>query len=453
MKALTPADQIFLWLEKRQQPMHVGGLQLFSYPEGAQRNYLSQLAQQMRAQTQAQPPFNQHLITRLRGLFWTQDNQFDIDHHFRFAHLPKPGRIRELLTYVSQQHSSLLDRARPLWEVHLIDGVAGKRFAIYMKVHHALMDGVAATRMIQRALSEDADERDMLPPWAQHNARRVSRTDARDAVTGLGATLRSAGSQLGTLPTVARALYRSTREVRKNPDYVSSFQAPRSILNQRITGSRRFAAQSYSLDRIRSTGKALGATVNDTVLAMCASALRHYLLDMDALPEKPLIAMVPMSLRKDDSASGNQVAMILANLGTHEADASARLEIIQRSVKNAKQRFANMTSAEIMNYTALVYAPSGLNLVTGIAPRWQSYNVVISNVPGPKQPLYWNGARLEGMYPVSIVLDGLALNITLTSYAGKLEFGVIACRRTMPKVQRLLDYFEQGLTELEALAA
>ena len=154
-------------------------------------------------------------------------------------------------------------------------------------------------------------------------------------------------------------------------------------------------------------------------------------------------------MRKDDSDSGNQVAMILANLATHIEDPVERLNAIKRSVQTSKARFGELNQKEIMNYLGAVMAPSGLNMVTGLAPKWQSFNVTISNVPGPKKTLYFGGARLEGSYPVSIVLDGFALNITLNSYVDKKEFGLIACRRTLPHMQRLLDDLEQGLKELE----
>jgi diacylglycerol O-acyltransferase / wax synthase len=203
---------------------------------------------------------------------------------------------------------------------------------------------------------------------------------------------------------------------------------------------------------MRAAGKALDATVNDVTLAMCASALRRYLLDLEALPEKPLIAMVPVSMRKDDSDSGNQVAMVLANLATDLDDPRERLEAIIRSMKSSKERFSRMSQLEIMNYLAVVMAPSSINMATGIAPTWQAFNITISNVPGPKKRLYFNGARLDGTYPVSIVLDGQALNITLTSYGEDMEVGLVACRRTLPHMQRLLQYLEEGLEELEALA-
>jgi diacylglycerol O-acyltransferase len=244
---------------------------------------------------------------------------------------------------------------------------------------------------------------------------------------------------------------RTLRDIRHDHDLMG-VRAPPCIFNQRITGSRRYAAQSYSLARIRAVGKVHQATVNDVVLAMCASALRRYLLDLDELPTRPLIAMVPVSLRRDETESGNQVAMILVNLATHLADPAERLATIQRSVTQSKRRYSEMTTAEILGYTGTLLGPAGLNFLTGVAPRWQAFNVIISNVPGPRNALYFNGAEIEGMYPVSIVVDGQAINLTLTSYRDKLEFGVIACRRTLPRIQRLLDYLEDALSELEGLA-
>ena len=198
--------------------------------------------------------------------------------------------------------------------------------------------------------------------------------------------------------------------------------------------------------------KAYGTTVNDVVMAMCATALRSYLMNQDALPEKPLIAMVPVSLRKDDSSGGNQVGVILASLHTDVTSPVTRLMQIHEDVKAAKDRYADMSAEEIINYTALTLAPAAFNLLTGMAPKWQTFNVVISNVPGPRETCYWNGATMDGMYPVSIAMDRLALNMTLPSYGDQVEFGLIGCRRTLPSLQRMLDYLEEALVELEAAA-
>lgn len=447
MRALGPIDQAFLWLERRQQPMHVGGLMLFKIPADADANFIQEVAAQFKAVSPPVRPFNQ----RLEGMFWEEDEEFDLEHHFRHIALPDPGRVRELLAYVSQEHSALLDRAKPLWECHLIEGIEGNRFALYFKMHHAVIDGVAGMRIAQKSLSFDPNVKAVTPLWAITRDKRPKAETT--ALNNFAETINRLRHQASSVPKVAKELYQAIRaSYEKDPDYVSVFQAPRSILNQRVSGSRRFAAQSYDLPRIKAIGKKLGVTLNDVVMAMCAGALRTYLLDFNALPRKPLIAMVPMSLRQDDSDGGNQITMILANLGTHLEDPMARLNIIHRSVQNAKDRFSRMSPSEILAYSALVYSICGLNLMTGLAPKLQAFNVVISNVPGPKEPMYWNGAQLDGFYPVSIVLDGMALNMTLTSYVDKLEFGLIACRKALPSMQRLLGYLDDALDELEVVA-
>lgn len=453
MKPVGLVDQGFLWLERRNQPMHVAGLQLLR-PPADDPDFIERTVRLALAATHARPPFDQRLVRRGGMWFWDVDREFDVESHFHHLALPKPGRIRELLALVSKLHGNLMDRTKPLWEFYLISGLEDGRVAIYSKIHHALVDGVAANRMLLRQMSETPDQRELTPLWATERKKRDAEADGTK--TGpfavMAQAVAMAREQLGTLPGVAREVMR-TIKARKDPDQVSAFSAPKSILNQHISGARRFAAQSYSFKRMRAAGKALGATVNDVTLAMCAGALRRYLLDLDALPERPLVAMVPVSTRKDDSESGNQVAMVLTSLATHLDDPEERFGAIMRSMTAAKERLARMSQLEMMNYLGVIMAPSGLNMATGLAPTWQAFNVTISNVPGPKKTLYFNGARMDGTYPVSIVLDGQALNITLTSYGDDMEVGLVACRRTLPHMQKLLQYLEDGLVELEALAA
>jgi len=460
VKPLSPTDQLFLWLEKRQQPMHVGGLQIFSFPEDAPDDYVTRLAEQLRKDTDVTAPFDRRLDSRFAQPVWVHDKHLDLEHHVRFEALPTPGRIRELLGFVSAEHSHLMDRERPLWEFHLLEGLGERQFAIYTKVHHSLMDGVSAMRMFQRMLSADPAKRNMPPIWnLSARPRRDEDSSGSSLWRSISHLLGASGKQLGTVPAVAKELLRTINTARKDPAYNSIFHAPHSLLNQKITGSRRFAAQSYCLKRIKTVCQAYGTTVNDVVTAMCASALRTYLMNQDALPDKPLIAMVPVSLRKYEKsagdkadgsqAEGNQVGVILANLYTDESHAGTRLRKIHQSMQEGKDRYAHMSPEEIVNYTALTLAPAAFHLLTGVAPKWQTFNVVISNVPGPKETRYWNGAKLEGMYPVSIAMDRLALNMTLTSYKDQIEFGLIGCRRTLPSLQRMLDYLEDGLVELE----
>ncbi len=447
MRPLHPIDFIFLSLENRQQPMHVGGLFLFQIPENAPASFIQNLVADIRnSKSIPIPPFN----NKLNGLFWDEDEEFDLDHHFRHIALPQPGRILELLTYISQEHSSLIDRAKPLWTCHIIEGIEGNRFAMYFKIHHAMVDGIAGMRLVEKSLSQDPNAKSIVPPWCVEGPRAKRLKEPN--VSRFKKIMNGVMGQLGSTPRVMYELSQTVmKDMGRNPDYVSSFQAPSSILNQRVSSSRRFAAQSFEFDRLRHISKSLGVTINDIVLAICSGALREYLLSQDALPKKPLIAMVPASVRDDDSSMSNRITMILANLGTHKEDPLERLAIVRRSVQNAKEKFKRMNSNQILNYSAFVYSAAGLNIASGLLPKRQAFNLVISNVPGPREPLYWNGARLDALYPASIILDGQALNITMTSYLDKLEVGLTACRNALPKMQNLLTHLEEEIQRFEAI--
>ncbi|MGB7757166.1 MAG: wax ester/triacylglycerol synthase family O-acyltransferase [Salinisphaera sp.] len=449
MSIVDPISQIFLRLERRNQPMHVGGLQLFSIPEHAPADYVHQLVDRARAQNAIQPPFDKRLKYRFGQPFWIEDHDFDMEYHVRHLALPEPGAIRDLLALVSMLHGGLLDRARPLWEVYVIEGVTDNRFAIYTKFHHSMMDGISAMRVLRRFLSIDPGTEHFRVPW-----QLPPRAQARPRPWSAGlAMLQSGYRQAAALPGTARSLYAAWYDARHDPDFTGPAEAPACILNRSVSGSRRFAAQGYSMTRIRRVAEAFGATVNDVVLALCSSALRRYLSDQDALPRAPLIAMLPVSLRDDDDdGAGNRVALIYANLATDVADPAERLAAIKRSVDYWKRRYKRMSAEQIMAMVAAMSAPAGLNLLSGLAPSHQSFNVVISNVPGPEDTLYFGDAEMLGMYPMSIVLDGQALNISLVSYRDTLEFGLMACRRAVPSVQNLLKYLDDALDELEQTA-
>jgi len=228
-------------------------------------------------------------------------------------------------------------------------------------------------------------------------------------------------------------------------------QAPRTLFNVGITGSRRIAAESWSMERLRKVGRAADATLNDVVLAMCSGALRAYLVEQDALPSSPLIAMTPVSLRDENSPDEtNAVGTILCNLATDLEHPGARLVAVRASMLQGKATLRGLNQTQVSALSAIVMAPLLLNSVLDLHKVTPPpFNLVISNVPGPKEPLYWNGARLQGMYPLSIPLDGQALNITLTSYAGQVQFGIVGCRRSVPRLQRLLVHLEESLVGLE----
>jgi diacylglycerol O-acyltransferase / wax synthase len=324
-------------------------------------------------------------------------------------------------------------------------------------VHHALIDGVSAMRWMTRSLSTDPDERDMPPPAAMQRPSSPpsdASGSALRALTSLGRETLAGGRAVGEAGIAA---VRAVAHAVEDRAAALPYQAPRSMLNVPITGARRFAGQSWDFDRVRSVCRTQGCSVNDVVLAMCSGALRRYLIEHDALPDQPLVSAVPVSLKLgDDGAadSGNAVGVVLCNLGTHLEQPGARLEMITRSMQDSKARLEGLSPMAIVLLSALSFGPVALGpLFRYPLLQKPAFNVVISNVPGPPEPLYWNGARLDGIYPVSVPYDGQALNITVTSYAGSLEFGLIGCRRRVPSLQRLLDYLEESLTELEKLPA
>jgi diacylglycerol O-acyltransferase len=446
---MPPADAMFLVPESREQPMHVGSLQLFTPPAGSGPDYLTGLYEDALTTTDIAKEFRRRphrSMATLGQWTWVDDGEIDLEHHIRHSALPPPGRVRELLALVSRLHGTLLDRHRPLWEAHLIEGLADGRFALYTKLHHALMDGVSGLRLLERSLSTDPDARDVRMAFEER-----PRSERKQASGGLWSLPVKAGQAAWDLASLGpRALQLAQQGLREQA-VVLPMQAPRSVLNVPITGSRRFAAQAWPMERIRAVGKAADATINDVVLAMCASALRTYLLELDALPDAPLVAMTPVSLREEgDDDSGNAVGTILCNLGTDLADPEERLLAIRASVQAAKASLRGLNQLQVTALSAAMMSPLALGLVPSLQSAVRPpYNLVISNVPGPKESLYWNGARLDGVYPLSIPTNGQALNITVTSYAGNMEFGLIGCRRSLPHLQRLLPALEEGLAELE----
>ena len=462
---IDPPSAAFLLAENRAQPMHVGGLQLFRKPEGAARDYVREMYRSMLDVEEVAPLFikRPHRSLATAGQWvWTEDTEFDLEYHVRHSALPKPGRVRELLELCSRLHGTRLARERPLWESHVIEGMRDGRIAMYTKIHHALVDGVSSMRLLQSVLSTDPDKRDMPPPWgaspASARAER-SRSEHDQSLmelpvsafrTAFGLTAEAAGLPGALVRTLARGVRNETSAV--------SLYAPRTIINKSITGSRRFAAQDWPIERIRGIGKATGTTLNDVVLAMCSGAMRRYLLELNALPDATLIAMVPVGLNAKQAASasaagGNAVGAVMVKLGTDKADPGDRLRAIHRSMQDGKEALGSMTPTQILAMSAIGMAPAVLYPMLrlhGIARP--PFNLIISNVPGPEAPHFYNGAELVGMYPLSIPIHGMGLNITCTSYAGKMNFGLTGCRRTVPRLQLLLTHLDHELGALEKAA-
>jgi diacylglycerol O-acyltransferase len=439
----------------------VGSLLLFRPPPGADAGYMQELVHACISVKEFRAPFDQHLVyppSRLGVPHWDTDPDFDIEYHLRHSALPAPGRYRELFVLVSRLHGTLLDRTRPLWEYSLIEGLASGQFALYAKMHHAQVDGTAGMRLLQASLSEDPHERGVPFMWAK-DGRGWKRAESTPAPThrAFKNVLETLGAQLGVLPNVGRALARTITSYQRPAEerMAYPFEGPRSALNTKVTGARRFVAQSYSMERINRVRQAFGATVNDIVMAMSSSALRRYLAEYaGGVPDRPLTAMTPVAVRPTDADDfGNATSAILVNLATHMDDPVRRLQTIQASIRDGRSLIKELAFNEVILYTALMSTPLMLPSLLGLGSLVTPTNIVISNVPGPKKTLYWNGAQLDGLYPVSLVYHGMAANITVTSYAGSLDFGIVACRKTVPRVQRIIDFLEGGLAELERAAS
>ena len=461
MSFMPPTDSMFLLGESREHPMHVGGLQLFELPDQAGPEFVGELIESFRHTDNVSKMFRQRPaqpVSSLGNTWWTYDDTIDYDHHVRHSAVPHPGRIRELLQLTSRWHGALLDRHRPLWEAHVVEGLADGRIALYTKVHHSMIDGVSALRLMQRSLSEDPDARDCLPPWAlppkESTQRSSSGGDGQGGSFDPRSLLRGLGDVAGILPASAKIVSQIVRD-----GDITLPRAPKTILNGRVGGARRFAAQSWEIERIKRVAKSSATTLNDVVLAMVSGALREYLLEQHALPDEPMTAMVPVSLalraesagQESKGGGGNAVGAIVVNLATDRENGATRLEEIAYSSRTTKKLLGDLTPAQILAFSAMQVLPLAMAPVPGfIKYARPPFNVIVSNVPGPRNQMYFNGARLDGMYPVSIVLDGQAINITLCSRDNYLDFGIIGCRKSVPHLQRLLTHLETALSELEA---
>jgi diacylglycerol O-acyltransferase len=461
VRPLAPNSAFFLYGETRDQPLHVGGLQLFTPADGSNAGELGRQFSEGIVDGSVIRLLHQKAtrsLTTLGQWVWEDDAEFQMEHHVRRSALPQPGRVLELLALCSRLHSTLLDRHRPLWEVHLIEGLADGRFALYFKAHHALLDGVAAMRMLARTLSGRPDQRGMPPPWAPQLSARTRHASLEERPSDLlRATADAVRDVLGIAPSLAK------RAARGLTGGGLPLQAPRSVLNVPITGARRVAAQDWPIERIKAVAAASGTTVNDVVLAMCSGALRAYLLMRDALPEQSLIAMVPVSLRSsggevdeasDEGEGGNAVGAVLCDLGTQHTDPAARLDTIHRSMVEGKRSLVGMSQVQIVAMSSLVLSPVVVeHLLHSHGHFRPPFNVLISNVPGPSMPMFWNGARMDGLYPLGVPFNGQALNITCASSAGRMGFGIVGCSRSVPSLQRIIGFLEDELTALEKAVA
>jgi WS/DGAT/MGAT family acyltransferase len=400
--------------------------------------------------------------------YWVDDRDFDIEYHIREIALPRPGSDAQLAEQIARLHARPLDRSRPLWEIYLITGLARRRAAVYTKIHHSAIDGASGAELLTVLLDLTPTGREVpagepfLPGRPPGPAALAALAAVRLAWRPVQ-TVRITNEIIRVVPTLAPALSGLVGGLlglnRGDGEIIASTpgRAPATPFNGPVTQHRRFAFRSVDLDSVKAVKNAFGVSVNDVVMAMCAGALRHWLADHDALPDPPLIAMIPVSVRDPASkgALGNKVS---AMLPTNVDDPGHRLEIVHAATKLAKSQQAAIPQGlvdQISDFAppALTARAARVVFATGLLHRLPPFNLTISNVPGPNVPVYLCGAKLLAHYPVSVITDGQGLNITVIGYLGQLHFGLVSCRELVPDIDVLAGYLADELEALLTAAA
>lgn len=484
MQQLGGLDSFFLNIESNRCPMHVGGLVILEPPPGAsdeEDSGFSRVLHHVEGRLPLIPPLRRRLLPAPLGLdqpYWIEDPDFDLVHHVKHRALPRPGDEGKLAALVCELASARLDRSLPLWELHFVEGLKGGRLAAITKMHHAAIDGISGVEIMAKLLdlapgpgaraappsSPAAAPRSEVELWspepapsrlelALRTARSLARrpADAARVLRESWPTLQSAGREL---------LERGTLTLGTAPGASSAGEAPRTRFNRKISARRAYAFGSLPLSDLKVIKARYGTTLNDVVLVVCAEALRRYLLEKGELPERPLIAGVPMSTRGEGGAGtgGNQVIFLRASLNTDEADPVARLKRISEEMRDVKERtralpanlmgdWAQLPAPALMAQAARLYEIFGMQDYH--AP---TFNVVISNVPGTPVPLSFAGLRVAANHPISIPYHGLGFNITLMSYCGKLDYGLTAAQEAVPDIAHFSDLMQASLAELRRRA-
>jgi WS/DGAT/MGAT family acyltransferase len=463
---MDPLDAAMMTAEVLSNPLHVAALLILAPPEDAGPGYVDQLYRDgLGAADMLDPRLRRHPHRGLDtgGIWvWREAENLDLGQHVQRRTLP-PGAGKDALwRLVGELHAEPLDRSRPMWMSCLIDGLPGGRFAYYLKVHHTVVDGVAGFQLIEDALSADPDRRSMRPFFVPRPNKPPGRTGARGLLRNPIPLVRSVvGAAAGSVGVIRQVVAGEVSNLVGSlitKTTVLPFDAPYTRFNGRLGPERAFAAGSWSKDRIRAVQKAAEVTANDVLTAVVAGVLREWLIAHDELPNKSLVAICPITVRGrehgpghgDAEGSANMFGAELCPLGTDVADPAERLALIHRAMSWAKQQVASRGSGATMLLLAPSIAPTVLLPMLRFAPKLRTgYNLPISNVPGPQQELYWNGAHVEEIYPVSAVYDGMALNVTVCVYADRFGFGYVAGRDVMPDIETLVPLTERCLAELE----
>lgn len=452
MSMLSVLDLAFLALETAANPKHVAGLGIFDPGKSGPRSSPRALLRQMK-EVPAAPPYNQKLDFSLLSMpRWVEDPDIDLDWHIRHVALPEAGDMHDLMLLVSQLHATVLDRSRPLWEFYLIEGLERGKFAIYFKVHHAYMDGVSMSKRVVSTLNTSAKGITVVPFWGmQSNAPEVT-PEERNMLRQLVSGLRGAETIAKGIPMMGGlALTQLSKAIGLKKDAIAApFTAPRTRLNRPLTPARSTATTSFSVARLKKVAKATGTTVNDVLLSLCDSALLAYLENAGEVPGEPLIAQMPISVRREGSGgSGNQITIALVELSFGSGDPVERLKQISERTARVKNHYGSMSEFAATSYTVLVQSLAQLadtvKLNRLLPPLG---NVLVSNIVGPKETLYLDGAKLVGLYPISTMPPGVSLNITFFATGGTVYAGIVAGRDAISHGEFVAREMERELKRL-----
>ncbi len=475
MKQLSGLDATFLYLETPEMPMHVGAMHLFELPLGYKGKFVTALRKHMATRLPVAPVLRRRLWwmpLNLANPAWV-DAEPDLREHIVEIKLPKAngqgGGVHEVEAEVSRLHTVLLDRKRPLWKMHVFEGLAPgtnglKRVALYTQLHHAAVDGQAAVALANAILDVTPVPRAIeIVPSKRPRIFSLPMTEMLRGVLGnqaqkVAEIVRNLPATVGTLKDAASSAVSGSSMLSGRAGSGNLTLAPRTVLNASVTTGRAFATVTLPLPEFKELGRAHEATINDMVLMVCSSALRRYFGKKRTLPRKSLVAAVPITLReKGDKRADNQASMSFISLGTHIADPRKRLAHIRAASAAMKSTMGGLKSILPTDYPSLgvpwlIEAVTALYGKARVADRIpQLANVVISNVPGPPLPLYMAGAHMLTNYPTSIVVHGMALNITVQSYDRSLDFGLMADLQAMPDVRELADAIAIAFDDLRAL--
>ena len=480
LKPMNVLDAGLLFFESPETPMHIGGVQVLKLPPRVGRDYVRQAREHMMRFPADGAPFNYRLASGAGKLglpAWEVLDEVDLEEHVFHHALPYPGGERELLELVSRLNTGPLDRSRPLWEQHLIEGLDGGRYAIFTRIHHALMDGQWGIKLAQATTSPDPHVRSLPPYWAVKfdgekavwpAAERAVKAAVKAAARAAQAAKAAKDSgapvwwdrqrqeiQAGieTMAELRKAFGRLIDSFRQPGDdrLVPMYSAPRTILDGRLTARRELAVVRLDLERIKRIAHEHEVKINDVVLSLCGGALRRYLAERDALPDKSLIVGMPIAMRRPEGdAAGNATVTTQVSLATHLADPLERLAAVHGSSSHAKELIRDLPSQTALTVYMLVTGlPYILAQLAGQAERVQVQNLVLSNVPGLREKRYVNGALVEAEYPMSLLVPGQAMNITVISHADQLHVAVLVCPSLVPQPQRVADAIAEELDALE----